>query len=531
MKSTIISSQTIRTIVIVLVILAATISLMDINPVLHPVPSRDSGVFLYTGQQMLSGGMPYLNSWDHKGPFLYFINLLGVLISPQSVDGIYLIQLVLFVLAAFFWVDRLQNSFKSGAVLIGFATLIHCLMYPLEGGNLTEVYTLFCFMISTALILDEQSSTSTSRNFALGFMAGAVLLMRPTNAALWFVYGCWLLIRWIQKEPGKPLFSFLAGMGFILFLAFLFLITKNALSAFKTQYIDFNYFYIERNSQSNLLSRLSRMRKQIRYLLILLKNGWGTKFILILLIALVISVFRLVRQSSEIKTRNNKSFLWIYIISFFLEVFLVIFPTRMYPHYLIVFSAYVALFITHTADWTINSLHKKFRSRNIQQFQLHLLLPGMLVLLWALIPSLKSINATITGLQAGTLQIPHIPTAEEQIILSNSAPTDTVQIWQGETRFNFLTGRKSPTAYSYVFSLWSCGYATPALWDEFLNDFSLNLPKLFIVAVEHKDQYGIVPEGCEAVADQMNAFYGLIQEKYLLTGLQSKVFESVYILQ
>ncbi len=531
MKTSALSLRTGNTIASTLLVIAAVLCLMGINPILQPIPSRDSGVFLYTGQRMLSGGMPYLTSWDHKGPFLYFLNFLGVLISPQSAAGIFLIQLVLFAIAAFLWADRMQKYTKLGAVLLGFGLLLHALIYTLEGGNLTEVYTLFFFMISVALMLDEKTVNTTSRNFMLGCLAAAVLLLRPTNAALWFVYGCWLVIQWIRTKSYKPLFAYVAGLVLILLLTLLILSTKGALSAFKSQFIDFNFFYVDSETQSGIRSQLAKLLKQLRYLWILLNISWGKGFMLLVLGAMAISIFRLFSRSVQSKKPTFNNLRGILFVSLLLEIFLVSLPERMYRHYLIIFAAYVAFFVTDTADWTINSLHKKFRSRNIQQFQLHLLLPGMLVLLWALIPSLKSINATITGLQTGTLQIPHIPTAEEQIILSNSAPTDTVQIWQGETRFNFLTGRKSPTAYSYVFSLWSCGYATPALWDEFLNDFSSNLPKLFIVAVEHKDQYGIVPEGCEAVADQMNAFYGLIQENYRLTGLQSKVFESVYVLQ
>lgn len=531
MNTSALSLRTVKTIALILIVIAAVLCLMDLNPILRPVPNRDSGVFLYAGQQMLSGGTPYLTAWDHKGPFLYFLNFLGVLITPHSVAGIFLVQLILFAIAALLWADRLQNSAMPGAVILGFAFLLHALICTLEGGNLTEVYTSFFFMFSVALLLGENSDTNISRIFVLGLLAGAVLLMRPTNAALWFVYGCWLMIQWIRTKSCKSLFAYGAGLVLTLLLALLILSTKGAFSAFKSQFIDFNFFYVEAETQSGIRSQLAQLLKQLRYLWILLNISWGKGFMRLVLGALAVSAFRLFNRSVQPKKPAFSRLRGILFVSLLLEIFLVILPERMYRHYLIIFAAYAAFFVTDTADWIMISLHKKIRSQKSQQFQLYLLLPGIMVLLWALIPSFRSINATISGLQTGTLQIPHNPTAEEQIILSNSAPTDTVQIWQGETRFNFLTGRKSPTAYSYVFPLWSCGYATPAIWDEFLNDFSLHLPKMFIVAAEHKDQYGIVPEGCEAVADRMNAFYGLIQDNFRLSGLQSKVFDSVYILQ
>ncbi|KEP72638.1 hypothetical protein HR12_42000 [Microbacterium sp. SUBG005] len=39
--------------------------------------TRDSGVFLYTGMVVSRGGMPYVDSWDHKGPLLAVIETLA----------------------------------------------------------------------------------------------------------------------------------------------------------------------------------------------------------------------------------------------------------------------------------------------------------------------------------------------------------------------------------------------------------------------------------------------------------------------
>ena len=56
------------------------------NPLDH-LPGMDNGVFLYGGQQLLVGKTPYLDFWDHKGPLIYFINALGLMIGKGSRAG------------------------------------------------------------------------------------------------------------------------------------------------------------------------------------------------------------------------------------------------------------------------------------------------------------------------------------------------------------------------------------------------------------------------------------------------------------
>ena len=65
-----------------------------------PLPDRDSGVFLYTARQILSGDVPYRDIWDHKGPVLYFINVIGLLIEPDSPWGVWLVETTLLLFAS-----------------------------------------------------------------------------------------------------------------------------------------------------------------------------------------------------------------------------------------------------------------------------------------------------------------------------------------------------------------------------------------------------------------------------------------------
>ena len=52
----------------------------------------DSSVFTYVGRVMQQGGMPYLDTFDHKGPLLYLIEVLGLTIHREI--GIWILEVL-----------------------------------------------------------------------------------------------------------------------------------------------------------------------------------------------------------------------------------------------------------------------------------------------------------------------------------------------------------------------------------------------------------------------------------------------------
>src|SRR5574338_689320 len=79
----------------VLVSIAGTfIALFPSNPGNMTLPSRDSGVFLYVGWRFLSGDVPYLDVWDHKTPLIYFVDALGITLTPNSLWGVWFLQFI-----------------------------------------------------------------------------------------------------------------------------------------------------------------------------------------------------------------------------------------------------------------------------------------------------------------------------------------------------------------------------------------------------------------------------------------------------
>ena len=62
------------------------------NPFLIGNTYVDSSVFNYVARVILNGGMPYRDTFDHKGPLIYLIDALGQLIHESL--GLWFIELI-----------------------------------------------------------------------------------------------------------------------------------------------------------------------------------------------------------------------------------------------------------------------------------------------------------------------------------------------------------------------------------------------------------------------------------------------------
>src|SRR6185369_6931738 len=113
-------------------LIGAMIALFPSNPVNMTLPSRDSGVFLYVGWRFLSGDIPYRDVWDHKPPLIYFVDALGLSLTPDSLWGIWLLQFI-FIFMTFFLIYRvLDREFGLFAALAGSIVLASGLLTVLE---------------------------------------------------------------------------------------------------------------------------------------------------------------------------------------------------------------------------------------------------------------------------------------------------------------------------------------------------------------------------------------------------------------
>ena len=216
----------------------------------------DSSVFRTIGMMMKNGYMPYLNSFDHKGPLLFLYNFFGGLINGQS--GVWYIEFISLYISIcyFFKIARLRcNRILSYIVTIIASTM---LIGYFDGGNLTEEYALPFIVVSLYIFLDYvfNNNVDKKRLVLCGLSMGGVLLLRPNMIGTWIVFCIYILIDCIRKKKYQELKSFilyfLIGIAIIIIPVLIWLGINGALSDFFNAYITFNFNYAANYSKIRL---------------------------------------------------------------------------------------------------------------------------------------------------------------------------------------------------------------------------------------------------------------------------------------
>lgn len=150
----------------------------------------DSIVFQLIGKYWAQGHLPYVELWDHKGPYIFFVNCIGYLLTGDTL-GIFIIQ-VLHLSITFYFIYKafclLQDSkIKAGLLLL---TAIIWLACTYDEGNLTEEYLLPWIAAAVFLTLRWSKKEPAHRKadpliaLLCGIVLGISLMTRLTSAAI-----------------------------------------------------------------------------------------------------------------------------------------------------------------------------------------------------------------------------------------------------------------------------------------------------------------------------------------------------------
>jgi hypothetical protein len=211
---------------------------------------RDSGVFLYAGQVINSGGVPYIDAWDHKGPLLYLFNAAGSRLTGGDILGVSLLESALLVVGvgafAIIWgraAGALAGSLAGVAVALSFYQVF-------EGGNYSETWS-FPFalvayaLLGTRLLGPASVRRSSVPGIALG-VAGAVAgLTRPSNGLGLLAVAAWFILAWPHSGSTRVTRAiWVLGSGSVVVLPVaLHLAAAGAWGAMWEQYVHYNFVY------------------------------------------------------------------------------------------------------------------------------------------------------------------------------------------------------------------------------------------------------------------------------------------------
>jgi hypothetical protein len=444
----------------------------------NPIPGRDSGVFLYIGDQILNGKVPYRDIWDHKPPLIFFLNSLGLLIGGGSSFGVYLLEFLSVLVAAIISFELLKKLFGYAASLTGTIAWIVSLSIVVESGNFTEEYALPLQFGALWLCYEsEKKGYYGYRAVLIGLAAALAFLLKQNLIGVWIAIGLYVVVsrvvsyRW--SELLKVLGLMLAGAVSVFLLTIIYFAANNALDSLIDQAIKYNFAYSNGSSndklQAVLLGLIIFTFSRLTYLVLL---GWFVGLLYL-------------RYNKNFKT-DQKTLLIIALIGVPIEFILASLSGRLYYHYYIawlpvfaIMTSFVVYLFTSIVTPALSKAISKGKERLAQQRTRLFNLAEVTILLFIII--LLPLSYILSQIfSSGNNDGEQTAVAAVNYIKQSTGSSDYVLMWGAETSINFVSQRQSPTRYTYQYALYTPGYQSAELTHAFLSDLENNKPALII---------------------------------------------------
>lgn len=454
----------------VVVVAAAIMVLLPYGLLLHALPiTRDSGVFMYTGMLMNSGGSPYVDSWDHKGPLLYLFNALGFFLA-RGARGIVLLEGVVLFAALVASMHLWQRLVATRLVLVTAALfmLTYCVLFEL--GNLSETwlipFTLITYSLAAAYCCEE-SVVEADRLLVwlcigIGVSMAVALLTRPNNGLGLAWLACWLLGWGTRKRVLALALMAIAFVAIVLPVLF-WLGSEGAWSEFVEQYLGYSLAYAQgADLKLRVLSAYLLLR-------VILLSPLGLGVVLLCALAWYAGTPRG-------GTGRRRACCWLMFAIFVVELLSQKLSGRSYLHYMLLATAPLAVMSVVLLGMLERSQRRVFDLRRNGAWALALLPAALIVM----IPSGQALLAV---LKQGT-RIPGTPQNQlVERILQSTASSDLVLIHGADTWLLAATGRRAPSSITYHYPAME-GFSDT--YQKYLSDTTSRKPLYIIEA----------PEGC-----------------------------------
>ncbi|HID73254.1 TPA: hypothetical protein EYP38_04895, partial [Candidatus Micrarchaeota archaeon] len=288
-------------------------------PALRPVPLTDSAVFLYIGEQVLDGAVPYRDLWDHKGPLIYYINALGQVLTSESRWGVWWLEVIAVGAAAWLGFALMRRAFGLQAALFGSVAWILGLRAVLDGGNLVEEYALPLQFAALFFFWRSQNSSNPWNEVGIGIMSALAFLLRPNIIGIPTAILIVLVWDFVRGRDRRVLYQIAVILGpviSILLIVSAYFAAQGALPQLWDNVFTYNLAYSASSWEARLIS-LEGAFELLTALSVFSVGGW----------VLVIGCLRNDEEDS-----GQKQFLAVLLLAFPLELALVSFAGRSFPH-------------------------------------------------------------------------------------------------------------------------------------------------------------------------------------------------------
>ena len=470
----------------------------SVFPLTKTYTYTDSSVFIYIGKMMQRGYVPYRDLFDHKGILLYAIEFFGSILTPESLTGIWMIEVahmifttcMLFRIAGLFTEDRIVKYISVVAVVI------MCGMNTYEGGNFTEEYALP--WISLALYIFLKYFKNFEYQFKeviwLGTGLGVVALLRVNMVVIWAVMMPFVLSVMLWKRQWNDIricaIGLCLGLIPVFVPVFIYLLCTGSLQDFIQCYITFNFGYSDGGSNwAGVSSAIVKGLQNLPYAVV----------------GIILSIW------PHIKNR-------LYVFNFLVlsvSLYFAYMSGRYYQHYgIILLPMLVVVFVC-----ALSNLYEVLSIRERIGFKMKL--PGMIIM----IPGFVLVVLAAFFLQYKWANLIREPMMQSggvgqltEYIKDNSSEEDDVLIVGNDSKYYLLTDRYTKNKYFYQ---------TPPI------KISDDIYQEFMEEVEECDSELVVVmgdrEACLEREDNLGAVYHYFEEKSSSGIYSCEIFDNFYV--
>lgn len=484
-----------------------TAFILDLANPFFNVPARDGGFFLYAGSQILDGKIPYQDFWDSKGPGIFYINALGLLIGGGSRWGLWLVEFICIFGMSLILYSALAKRWGVGAALFG-ATLAGLgLRLVLGYGNYTEEYALLFNAAGLALFFTMADARQNYWKYLwIGALFGLSFTFRANNVGGFFAVAlCILAFYGFKRNIGEVLritVSLLVGFALPLILWTIYFAILGIADEMIHASIVFNFSYAAAKEREwlDIFGGFGRYGM-----------GWYGWFALIAWFALGL------RFLVSFAGRRVSVFETFLLFWFPIEIVLSNLSGRNFTHYYISWALAVAVYsaFAFAEFWQLTF---KIPAREALSENAGAIASAVLcVVIFALSPSMP--GRYIESIARGGEAIDPV----SAYVRDNSAPGDLLLTWYPEMGINFLSGRVSPVKYLY-YPLFLEGSLAKEIEDRYLEDLMKTPPQLILDCSRSVDA---IPSLDPLTREAQYAAPGVKKKMYIHPGMD-EVFEFVH---
>ncbi len=442
---------------------------------------HDAGIFAYIGYALNQGRVLYTGAWDNKGPLLYFINALGVLINHRY--GIYLLEMIgLFVSLLFLYKTALLFLRPWSSVICSIFSVLP-LTATLEGGNLSEEYALPFTIVAFYFIAKFFCNHFELKKYEMivvGACIGGVFLLRLNILAFLFCAVLGVIVVLIKNREFKILgnTALFAAIGFVLcLLPFIIYLVANG--AFKAC---IDTAYLGTLDAFSPLPAIQRIKNVGSMIIKMIPSG---SFVLVVLFSIF---FPFYAYTTRGKTSPLKCLCWISFLGLVLTLLANSLSGAGHMHY---FMAFIPVLII-PAIW-LSSFVEKYVEKHSPKSNSAAAILATIALVFCVSCVPQIYNNIFNNLRNGTdayLNSKHRKVSG--YLIENSAPTDTVQVMGDQSAVTSYYRARRLAASNYFY--YANGRFSEESKYEFANkifdDILSENPKLIIFTTQGKmDDY------------------------------------------